>query len=92
MATNLDAVSNNDTRNPADGWANIMLQVDGKWVQLCKNGAALDKNRPLDALILELAESNPDAITTLDVSLRVVVTDQSVEKKPMTIASLGVKA
>ena len=91
MATNLDAVSNNDTRNPADGWANIMLTVNGKPVQLGKNGTALDKSRPLDALILELAESNPDAITDLDVSLRVVVTDQSVAKAPMTLASLGTK-
>lgn len=91
MATNLDAVSNNDTRNPADGWANIMLTVNGKPVQLGKNGTALDKSRPLDALILELAESNPDAIADLDVSLRVVVTDQSVAKAPMTLASLGTK-
>lgn len=90
MATNLDAVSN-DTRNPADGWANIMLSVNGKPIQLGKNGTALDKSRPLDALILELAETNPDAIADLDVSLRVVVTDQSVAKEPMTLASLGTK-
>ena len=90
MATNLDVSNNNDSK-PADGWCNIMLMVNGKLMQLCKNGAALDKNRPLDALILELAQSNPDAIANLDVSLRVVVTDQSVTKEPMTLASLGTK-
>ena len=91
MATNLDATSNNNDRSPADGWANIMLTVNGKPIQLGKNGTALDKSRPLDALILELAESDPDAIANLDVSLRVVITDQSVAKAPMTLASLGTK-
>ena len=91
MATNLDALSNIDTRNPADGWANIMLTVNGKIMQLGKYGTALDKSRPLDALLLELAESNPDAIDTLNVSIRVVVTDKSVDKAPLTLESLGLR-
>lgn len=92
MALNLDSTNTNSTNGkPADGWANIMLMVNGKQIQLGKNGTALDKERPLDALILQLAEENPDAIADIDVSLRVVVTDQSQEKEPLSLASLGLK-
>lgn len=78
----LDATTINGTngkRKPADGWGNVMVSIKGKPTKLGDIGIPLNRDRKVDALILKLAEENPDRITTLKLSMTVTITDGEVQ-------------
>tara|TARA_R110002124_G_scaffold245687_1_gene410849 strand:- start:34 stop:195 length:162 start_codon:yes stop_codon:yes gene_type:complete len=45
-------------------------------MQLGKSGVELDHTRKLDSLIIKMAESNPEALATLILSIRVTLMDE----------------
>ena len=78
---NLDSNNTNSNKKRPDGYANLLVETTNKGnvkkTQIGEYGIALDKNRKLDALILKLAEENPDALQKLILSVRVTVMDES---------------
>ena len=78
---NLDTANTNSNKKRPDGYCNLLVETSNKGTvkktQVGEYGIALDKNRKLDALILKLAEENPDALQKLILSVRVTVMDES---------------
>ena len=78
---NLDSNNTNSNKKRPDGYCNLLVETTSKGnvkkTQVGEYGIALDKNRKLDALILKLAEENPDALQKLILSVRVTVMDES---------------
>ena len=78
---NLDTANTTSNKKRPDGYCNLLVETTNKGnvkkTQIGEYGIALDKNRKLDALILKLAEENPDALQKLILSVRVTVMDES---------------
>lgn len=77
----LDATSantGNSKRKPADAWGNVFVSIKGKPTKLGDIGIPLNRDRKVDALIIKLAEENPDRITTLKLSMQVSIVDGEV--------------
>ena len=77
---NLDSKATN-TRKKPDGYCNLLVETSNKGtikkVQIGEYGIALDKNRKLDALILKMAQENPESLAKLILSVRVTVMDET---------------
>lgn len=77
---NLDSKETGTKKKP-DGYANLLVETSNKGnvkqVQVGEYGIALDRNRKLDALIIKMAEENPDSLAKLILSIRVTVMDES---------------
>lgn len=78
---NYEIDSANSTSKKPDAYANMYITVANggstKDMQLGKYGIALDKSRKLDALIIKLAQENPESLAKLILSMRVTVMDES---------------
>ena len=78
---NLDTANTTSNKKRPDGYCNLLVETTNKGnvkkTQIGEYGIALDKNRKLDALIIKLAEENPDALQKLILSVRVTVMDES---------------
>lgn len=74
-----DAYTRDFSKKP-DGYANIYITTTSggvnKDMQLGKSGVELDHTRKLDSLIIKMAESNPEALDTLILSIRVTLMDE----------------
>lgn len=73
-------------RKPADGWANLYIGLATKagkvkYKQLGEYGIALDAENQLHAMLMELAQEDPEAITEIDLQLRVVAVDNTEENE-----------
>lgn len=77
---NLDSKATN-TRKKPDGYCNLLVETSNKGnvkkTQIGEYGIALDRSRKLDNLIIQMAESNPEALAKLILSVRVTVMDES---------------
>lgn len=78
---NLNNTNTTSNKKRPDGYCNLLVETTNKGnvkkTQIGEYGIALDKNRKLDALIIKLAEENPDALQKLILSVRVTVMDES---------------
>ena len=78
---NLDTANTTSNKKRPDGYCNLLVETTNKGnvkkTQIGEYGIALDKNRKLDALIIKLAEENPDALQKLILSVRLTVMDES---------------
>lgn len=70
-----------DFSKKPDGYANIYITVENggatKDLQLGRLGVELDRTRKLDSLIIKLAESNPEALKKIMLSIRVTLMDET---------------
>ena len=77
---NSDIKDNGFSKKP-DGYANIYITVANgeatKDMQLGKFGVELDRTRKLDSLIIKMAESNPEALAKLMLSIRVTLLNET---------------
>ena len=81
-----NATETKSNRKPADGWANVYVGLTTKagktkYKQLGDYGIALDAENQLHALLMQVAQEDPEAITEIDLQLRVVVVDNSEESE-----------
>lgn len=78
---NLDSEENGSNKKRPDGYANLLVETSNKGnvkkSQIGGYGIALDRSRKLDNLIIQMAESNPEALDKLILSVRVTVMDES---------------
>lgn len=78
---NLDSKANGTGKKRPDAYCNLLVETSNKGSvkkqQIGEYGIALDRNRKLDALIIKLAEENPEALAKLILSVRVTVMDES---------------
>ena len=77
---NLDTPAKSNRKKP-DGYCNLLVETSNKGtvknVQIGEYGIALDRSRKLDALIIKMAEENPESLAKLILSVRVTVLDES---------------
>lgn len=77
---NLDSKATGSKKKP-DGYANLLVETSNKGnvkkTQIGEYGIALDRSRKLDALIIKMAEENPESLDKLILSIRVTVMDES---------------
>ncbi|MBE0442265.1 hypothetical protein ACT3R9_09295 [Psychrobacter sp. AOP42-A1-21] len=77
---NYDIQDNSLPKKP-DGYANIYITTTSGGItkdkQLGKFGVELDRTRKLDSLIIKMAESNPEALDTLILSIRVALINEN---------------
>lgn len=78
---NLDTPAKTTNRKKPDGFCNLLVETTNKGniknVQVGEYGIALDRSRKLDALIIKMAEENPESLAKLILSVRVTVLDES---------------
>ena len=78
---NLDTPAKTANRKKPDGYCNLLVETTNKGniknVQVGEYGIALDRSRKLDALIIKIAEENPESLAKLILSVRVTVLDES---------------
>ena len=77
---NLDSKAKTNRKKP-DGYANLLVETSNKGtikqVQVGEYGIALDRSRKLDNLIIQMAESNPESLAKLILSIRVTILDET---------------
>ena len=77
---NLDTPAKSNRKKP-DAYANLLVETSNKGtvkkLQVGEYGIALDRSRKLDALIIKMAEENPESLAKLILSIRVTVLDES---------------
>ena len=78
---NLDTPAKTTNRKRPDGYANLLVETSNKGtikqVQVGEYGIALDRSRKLDNLIIQMAESNPESLAKLILSIRVTILDET---------------
>lgn len=78
---NLDTPAKTTNRKKPDGYANLLVETTNKGsikqVQVGEYGIALDRSRKLDNLIIQMAESNPESLAKLILSIRVTILDET---------------
>ena len=77
---NLDTPAKSNRKKP-DGYCNLLVETTNKGsikqVQVGEYGIALDRSRKLDNLIIQMAESNPESLAKLILSIRVTILDET---------------